>query len=133
MLNGNQSAGALVFNVSNGNGYTLSQGTGGALTLARRPGPRSRSSAARHTISAPLVMAGNLAVSTAAGTSLQLSGDLYQLTPGLSLTTSGSGQVFFSGVGSYTGNTTVSGGTLQITGGQLPAAHEYVGGSAGAT
>ena len=41
--------------------------------------------------------------------------------------------MYFSGTGTYTGATTVSGGTLQINpGGQLPAAQEYVGTSGAA-
>src|SRR5208283_601811 len=102
MLNGNQSAGALVFSVSNGTGYTLSQGSAGALTLGTSAGATISVLDGAHTISAPLAMAGNLTVSTAAGTSLQMAGAVYEQTPGTALTLSGSGLVIFSGTGSYT-------------------------------
>ena len=66
-LDGYCSAGALVFTSSNANGYTLSQGTGGALTLGTSAGGSIAVNNGSHTISAPLQMAGNLAVSVANG------------------------------------------------------------------
>jgi autotransporter-associated beta strand protein len=136
-LNGACSALGLVFNVSNGDGYTLSPGTaaGAELTLGT---PSSAASitvlAGAHTISTPLVMGGNLTINAASGTSLQLAGNVSQSATGSSLTVSGGGLVVLSGVASYTGSTTISAGTLQInTGGQLPAANEYLGGSGNAT
>ena len=66
-LDGNQSAGALVFNTSNGNGYTLANGSGGPLTLGT-PGAASIAvTSGTHTISADLALAGNLAVSATGG------------------------------------------------------------------
>ncbi|MGA2253062.1 MAG: hypothetical protein ABSG53_00235, partial [Thermoguttaceae bacterium] len=63
-LDGNQSAGALVFNVFNANGYTLSQGSvaGGSLTLGTTAGASIVVISGTHTISAPVVLAGDLAV-----------------------------------------------------------------------
>ncbi len=50
-----------------------------------------------------------------------------------SLTKLGSGTFTVAGLNSFLGNTTISAGTVQITGGQLPAANEYVGTSGAAS
>ena len=71
-LDGNQSAGALVFNVSGSNGYTLSQGTGGALTLGTSAGASITVLSGTHIHLRPVVLAGSLAVSTTGGGSLEL-------------------------------------------------------------
>ncbi len=121
-LDGPQSAGALVFNVSTGNGYTLAPGTSGSLTLGTGTAGSITVLGGAHTISAPLVMAGNLAVSTAGGTSLRLSGGLSELTPGSALSLSGGGQVTLSGPGGYTGGTTLNGGLLVVASGMSASA-----------
>ena len=60
-LDGNQSAEALVFDASDSNGYTLSPGTGGVLTLGTSAGASIAVVSGTNTISAPLVLAGSLA------------------------------------------------------------------------
>ena len=50
-----------------------------------------------------------------------------------SLTKLGAGTFTVTGPNTYSGNTTVSAGTVQILGGQLPAANEYVGPSGNAS
>ena len=73
MLDGNQSAGALVFSLATTNGYTLSQGTGGgALTLGTSAGASIAVVSGTYSISAPVVLAGSLAVRISNGGSLQL-------------------------------------------------------------
>ena len=67
-------------------------------------------------------MAGNLAVSTAGGTSLRLSGGLSESTPGSALSLSGGGQVTLSGPGGYTGGTTLNGGMLVVASGMSASA-----------
>jgi autotransporter-associated beta strand protein len=115
-LDGNQSAGALVFNVAGTDGYTLSQGTGGALTLGTSVGATIAVLSGAHAISAPIVLAGNLVVSMSGGGSLDLSGSVSQATGVFaSLSLSGEGQLILSGTDSYTGDTTVSSGTLCVT------------------
>ncbi len=115
-LDGNQSAGSLVFNVSGSNGYTLSQGTGGgALTLGTLAGASIAVVSGTHTISAPVVLAGSLAVSTTGGGVLDISGSVSEATPGLPLSLSGDGELILSGTGGYTGGTTVESGTLCMT------------------
>ena len=102
-----------MFNVANSNGYTLSQGTGnGALTLGTSAAGASITVlSGTHTISAPLVLAGSLAVSTTGGGSLQL-GNVTDAPLGSALVLSGNGQLILSGTGSFADGTTVSGGTL---------------------
>ncbi len=113
-LDGNQSAGGLVFNVS-GSGYTLSQGTGGSLALGTAAGGSISVLGGTHTISAPVVLAGSLAVSTTGGGVLDLSGSVSEWTPGAGAIILNGGQLILSGSGSYTGGTTVNNGTLYLT------------------
>ena len=118
-LDGNQSAGALVFDTSSTNGYTLSQGTGGgALTLGTpSAGGSITVVSGTHTISAPLVLAGNLAVSMPGGsTTLNVSGSIGEASPGgMTLTLDGPGTLVLSGTAnSYTGGTYVDEGTLIV-------------------
>jgi len=115
-LDGNQSAAALVFDVSGSNGYTLSQGTGGALTLGTSAGASITVVGGTHTISAPITLAGSLAVSMSSGASLDLAGNVSQETGvAAALSLSGNGQLILSGTNNYTGGTTVDGGTLYAT------------------
>jgi fibronectin-binding autotransporter adhesin len=124
-LDGNRTAGALVFNGVNG--YTLSQGTGGALTLGTTAGGSITVNNGSHTISAPLQMAGNLSIGVASGAALQLSGVVSESATGTSFTFNGPGTLNYSAIGTFTGNTTVNGGTLNLTGGYLPGGpSEYV-------
>ena len=116
-LDGNQSAGALVFDDSGSNGYTLSRGTGGgALTLGTSAGASITVVSGSNAISAPIVLAGSLAVGMSSGGSLDLSGSVSQVA-GVSaaLSLSGDGQLILSGTDSYTGGTTVNDGTLYVT------------------
>ncbi len=111
-LNGNQSAGALVFNVSNTNGYTLAPSSGGSLTLGTGAGSTIQVLGGPHAISAPLVTAGNLGVSLASGTTLLISGAVAGSTTGSGLSLSGAGVLTLTANNTYSGGTTVSGGTL---------------------
>jgi autotransporter-associated beta strand protein len=111
-LDGNQSVGALVFDLA-GSGYTLSQGTGGVLNLGTSAAGASISVlSGTQTISAPIMLAGSLTVNMASGGVLNLSGSIGQATPGLSLNLSGGGELILSGTDSFTGGTVVSSGTL---------------------
>jgi autotransporter-associated beta strand protein len=133
-LNGSQTAGALVFNVANSNGYTLAQGSGGALTLGTVAGASIAVLGGSNTISAPIQMAGNLTLSVTSGASLQMAGLLTETATGTSVTFNGPGPTFFSGTATYTGNTNVYGGTLQITSSaQLLSSFNWqIGGATGA-
>ena len=114
-LDGNQSIGGLVFNVSGTNGYTLSQGTGGVLTLGTSAGASISVVSGSHTISAPIVLAGSLAVSISGGGSLDISGSVSKAAGALAgLRLDGDGQLILSGTNSYRGGATISGGTLDV-------------------
>ena len=112
-LDGNHTVGQLTFNdpVS----YTIALGTGGTLTIndagdAAGVAPMISVLAGSHTISAPLNVVAGLTLSTSAGTSLTLSGNI-----------TGSGGVVSNGTVTTSGNndygpTVVNSGILTITG-----------------
>ena len=123
-LDGNQSAGALVFSLSNGNGYTLSQGTGGgALTLGTSAGASISILTGTYSITAPIVLAGSLAVRPSNGGSLQLGNISQAMGVSAALSLSGEGELILNGSDTYTGGTTVTGALLQVgAAGALPTA-----------
>ena len=105
--------GSLTFEGSNR--YTLS---GSNSVTLQMPGgsPQITVLAGSHTISAPVALAGNLAVNTAVGDSLELSGDVSDAGGvGAALTLSGNGELILSGVNTYSGGTNVDAGTLYVT------------------
>ena len=123
-LDGNQSAAALTFNVSGANGYTLSPGTGGALTLGTSAGGSIAVLSGTHQVSAPLVLEGNAGIALSAGAELVISGNISDspADSGFSLVASGDGTLVLSGSNSYSGGTSVEGGTLLMTSAEaLPA------------
>jgi hypothetical protein len=97
-LDGNQTVGQITFD--NANGYTISQGTAGTLTIddsndAGGVNPSITVNTGNHTISAPVALAAGLTVTTAASTSITISGAL--TTPAsATLTKSGSGTLTVS-------------------------------------
>jgi autotransporter-associated beta strand protein len=113
-LNGNQSAAGLVFNVSSSGGVTLTPGSGGSLILGASAGTSiAASGSGGVTISAPVVLAGDLAVSLADGSTLQL-GDVNEGATVGALDLTGNGQLILGGSGSFSGGVTVEGGTLTL-------------------
>ena len=114
-LDGNQSAGALVFDSSGTNGYTLSQGTGsGALTLGTSSGASIAVVSGTHSIAAPLVLAGSVVITLAGDTQLTICGNISESSAGsrYSVNLSGPGTLILSGSNIYTGGTNVEDGTL---------------------
>ncbi len=99
--------------------YTIAQGSGiTGITLAgTTPGITA---AGTHTISAPLALAGNVAISpTNPGDSLTLSGVISG--SGRNLTKNGAGTLTLNAANTYSGDTTVANGTLAIgAAGSLP-------------
>ena len=85
----------------------LTLGSGGTAAVAVLSGT--------HTISAPILLAGNVSVNATSLGALVLSGSVGEATLGSSLSLSGNGQLILSGTGSYTGGTFVEGGTLYMT------------------
>ena len=116
-LDGNQSAAALNFNVSGSNGYALSSGSGGALTLGTSTGASITVISGTNLISAPLILAGSATISLSDGTELAITGDISEspIDSGFSVALSGGGTLVLSGSNSYTGSTDVDAGTVCVT------------------
>lgn len=116
-LDGNRSASALQFGgASAAASYAIGTGTGGTLTLGDSAGGSVVVAGGTHSISAPIVLAGSLAVSTSGRGSIDISGNLGEATGQIaSLTLTGDGELTLNGSNSYTGGTTVSSGTLMVT------------------
>ena len=109
-------------------GLTLSTSGGGSYTLSRTSGDTTSTlmlassgstvplsvSGGSQTIAVPVTFFDNVSVSAASGASLTVSAAVSEGVAGTSLTLSGAGTLILAGANSYTGPTTVSGGTLQI-------------------
>ena len=97
--------------LNNSAGYTIAQGTGGALELANGANAALVNvSSGDQTISAPLDLDSNTLITPAAGSSLTISGPISGGSA--SLTIGGQGVVALSGTNSYGGGTVVTTGTL---------------------
>ncbi len=94
----------------NSTGYHF---TGGTINMGVTAGTSSIAVlSGNHSISSAIVLNGNLAVSASAGTTLQVSGNISEATPGTSLTKLGNGTQLLSGADTYSGGTWVEAGTL---------------------
>jgi len=109
---------SITFNTSGGGGYTIAQGTGGTILLNGGAGTATiTDSAGSDLISAPILLDTNTSVSVAsAADTLTLSGGIGQGASGIGMTINGAGTVVLSGVNTYAGGTTLSSGTLDVTG-----------------
>jgi autotransporter-associated beta strand protein len=102
---------------SNTAGYTLASGSAGSLTL------NNSSTAAQiivtggsSGIAANVTLAGSLTVAPTTGTTLTISGNIGESSPGTgSLLLDDAGTLILSGSNTYTGGTTVARGTLIVT------------------
>ncbi len=95
-------------------GDEVAQGSGGTLQLDNGGSPATvAASAGSNTISAPVALLSNVVLAPAAGSQLNVSGNISGA--GQSLSVDGSGTVVLSGANSYSGGTTVSTGTLVET------------------
>ena len=101
---------SIAFNTTGG-GYTLTAGTGGALTFKSDAGSASlTATAGTHTVAADATLASNLAVAVAAD-SLTVTGVLDGTG---SLAKSGAGLLTLSGANTFGGGATVDAGTLAL-------------------
>ncbi len=91
--------------------YTITQGSGGNLTLLAGGGAAVNVIAGNHSIGAPLVIASTVNFSENAGTKLTIGGNI---SGGGSLTKSGAGVVELSGTNTFGGGTIVQSGTLIV-------------------
>jgi autotransporter-associated beta strand protein len=110
-LDGAKTVGAIAFN--NANGYTITPGTGGTLTLDNGPGAAQVSATTgSHAVNAPLTLASNLTASVAAGASLSISGPV---SGAKALTKTGNGTLVLGGaVSTYSLGTVLLGGIVEF-------------------
>ncbi|MGA2032229.1 MAG: autotransporter-associated beta strand repeat-containing protein [Thermoguttaceae bacterium] len=93
--------------------YSIARGTGGYITFGGVAPVISIQGGTNNVISAPVVLESNISVNTDANTLLTMSGGISG--PGQSLTKAGLGTLVLSGSDSYSGGTTIAGGTLAYT------------------
>jgi autotransporter-associated beta strand protein len=111
-LDGSKTVGILTFDSPSGKNYTISPGTGGSIVFNNSPNTATlTSSQGNHTIATSVQLTSNLNATITTGT-FTISG---AISGAGSLTKSGAGTLALTAVNSYTGNTTVQAGTLQIT------------------
>ena len=109
-LDGGRTVGGLTF--SNANSYTVASGTGGSLTFQKSSGSADAMVlSGSHTISAPVVLASNLAADIAASSTLNVSG---QVSGAQSLTKRGNGTLVLGSANLYSLGTTLEAGTLEL-------------------
>ena len=117
-LDGSQTLAALAFSTTGGGSYTISRSGGDtASTLTLSNGTAAVSiadSGGNHAINVPLVLESNLTVTATAGSRLTVAGSISGASPGKSVTLAGGGELILSGSDTYTGGTTISGGTLDF-------------------
>ena len=110
-----QTVSGLTFSPGAGGSYALSGSGGNSLQLANGGSSASISvTAGSNAINAPVVLENNVNVTAASGSGLTISGAIGQSGGSQALTLSGSGSLTLSGNDSYTGGTTVNGGTLAV-------------------
>ena len=112
-LGSTQTVSGLTFSPAAGGSYVLSGG-GNLLQLANSSSASISVTVGSNAISAPVVLENNVNVTAAGGSGLTISGAIGQSGGSEALTLSGSGSLTLSGSDSYTGGTTVNGGTLAV-------------------
>ncbi|HUJ79293.1 MAG TPA: LamG-like jellyroll fold domain-containing protein [Nitrospiria bacterium] len=113
LSNNNDIAGATFIITISGSGYTLS---GNAVTLGGNLTDSTASGS--NTINLPITLSANRTVTvTNAAETLTISGTISEAGGARNLIKAGNGILILSGTNSYTGTTTISGGTLRLAGG----------------
>jgi autotransporter-associated beta strand protein len=118
-LDAPQTIGQLTLTNTAGNslGYTITAGSAGTLTFDNSGSiSQLNVTSGSHAISAPVILAGNLAVTVSGGSTLDISGSISETGGSQSLTLDGPGTLQLAGTNSFTGGTVVSGGTLELVG-----------------
>ena len=97
---------------SGGSGYTIAQGSAGSLQLSSSTAAATVTAVnGNPTISAPVTLDSNVEVSATTGSTLTIAGNV---SGSNALIFSGPGKLVLRGANSYTGGTTVHGGTLFV-------------------
>ena len=114
-LNGDHTASALQFGDSSAlSSYAITSGSGGTLTLGTSYGASIMVTSGSPAISAAIVLTGDLDVSAAVGTGLQLAEVDQAAGISAALNLSGGGELVLSGTNCFTGGVAVIGGTLDL-------------------
>ena len=116
-LDGPQTLGQLILASASASGYTLAAGNGGSLTM-NNAGNEAYIlvTSGSHGITAPVILAGALSIDPTAGTTLNISGNISEQSPGIgSLSVNGPGTLILGGSDTYSNGTSVNAGTLIIT------------------
>jgi autotransporter-associated beta strand protein len=115
-LDGAQSADYLQFGDGiNASSYTITAGSGGVLTLNGSGSLASISVlSGTHSIAAPLSISANLNIAPATGSLITVSGNIHELSSGLSVSISDGGTAVLTGSNSYSGGTSIGSGLLNI-------------------
>jgi fibronectin-binding autotransporter adhesin len=109
-LNGSKTVGNMTFDSANS--YTIASGTGGSITFETNTGAANLMvPQGNHTISAPVVLGSNLIADVGANGAVTLTG---AISGARTLTKRGSGVLSLTSANTYTGDTTVEGGTLGV-------------------
>jgi autotransporter-associated beta strand protein len=110
-LDGNRTVNGLVFDSVQG--YTVTQGTSGNLTLSKTSGVVAVNVLnGHHTISAPVVLSSSMGATTSAGTSLTISG---AMSGSGGITKAGPGLLDLTAANNFSGDINVVGGVLGFT------------------
>ena len=116
-LDSNRSVSSLGFSTTAaGASYVIAASAGSTLALANPAGSAATisDSGGNHTVGAAITLGSNLSVSVTSGSVLTIAGGIGQGGGNQSLSVSGGGELILSGTDTYTGGTTVSGGTLEF-------------------
>jgi autotransporter-associated beta strand protein len=105
---------ALAFSTSAGASYAIGSSSGMAITLANTAGAATIDNSGSNMIAVPITLQSNLSVDSSPGSMLTIAGAIGESGSSYSLTLSGGGQLVLSGSNSYSGGTTVLGGTLVL-------------------
>ena len=113
----NPSLNTITFSNTLGGSYTIAQGSGGTLVLNNGAGTALINNlGGNNTISAPVQIESNTSVAAAGSSMLTLAGAISEQGGSFGLTVNGTGTVILSGNNNYSGGTTLSSGTLDVTG-----------------
>jgi autotransporter-associated beta strand protein len=132
-LDSSRSLASLGFSSASATGYVIAASSGNTLTLAGTGSSAATisNSGGSQTINAPIVLGSNLSVAASPNSVLTIAGSIEE-TGNQSLSVSGGGELILSGTNSYTGGTTVNGGTLSVASAQaLPTSGVLVVGRSG--
>lgn len=123
-LDADRTIGNMVF--SSSNAYTIAPTASQTLTVGDGSGSRTiQVESGSHAISAPVALSSNASFDVLAGQSLAVTGPV---SGAGSVTKTSAGTLLLSGSNSYTGDTTVSGGSIEFTAGAISSGVVTLGG-----